>query len=67
MKLDLTAPDHSTLSRGWRQLRITLPVKDWFNSRHLVVERIKAEREKRPRSKRRASSHSCAQLSFDWS
>src|SRR5262249_52618881 len=29
-------------------------------------ERIKAEREKRSRSKRRASSHSCAQLSFDW-
>jgi hypothetical protein len=38
MKLDLTAPDHSTLSRRRRQLRITLPVKDWFKSRHLVVD-----------------------------
>ncbi|HZF39299.1 MAG TPA: hypothetical protein VE715_10770 [Blastocatellia bacterium] len=30
-------------------------------------EQIKAEREKRPRPKRRAASHSSAQLSFDWS
>jgi hypothetical protein len=29
-------------------------------------EQIKAEREKRPRQKRRASSHLGAQLSFDW-
>jgi hypothetical protein len=30
-------------------------------------EQIKAEREKRPRPKRRAASRSSAQLSFDWS
>jgi len=33
MKLDLTVPDHSTLSRRRRQLTITLPVKDWTKSR----------------------------------
>ena len=38
MKLDLTVPDHSTLSRRKRQLTITLPVKDWSKSRHLVVD-----------------------------
>jgi IS5 family transposase len=38
MKLDLTAPDHSTLCRRRRQLTITLPVKDWSTSRHLVVD-----------------------------
>lgn len=38
MKLDLTAPDHSTLSRRRRQLEITLPVKDWSRSRHLVID-----------------------------
>ena len=37
MKLDLTAPDHSTLSRRRRQLEITLPVKDWSKARHLVI------------------------------
>ena len=38
MKLDLTAPDHSTLSRRRRHLAITLPVKGWSKSRHLVVD-----------------------------
>jgi IS5 family transposase len=38
LKLDLTAPDHSTLCRRRRQLTITLPVKDWSTSRHLVVD-----------------------------
>src|SRR5499433_2387283 len=38
MMLDLTAPDHSTLSRRRRQLEITLPVKDWSKSRHLVID-----------------------------
>jgi IS5 family transposase len=38
MKLDLTAPDHSTLSRRRRQLEITLPIKDWSKSRHLVID-----------------------------
>jgi len=38
MKLKLTVPDHSTLSRRRRQLQITLPVKDWSRSRHLVVD-----------------------------
>src|SRR5215813_3413934 len=38
MKLDLTAPDHSTLSWRRRQLTIILPVKDWSRSRHLVID-----------------------------
>src|SRR5262249_22351990 len=38
MKLDLPVPDHSTLSRRKRQLTISLPVKDWSKSRHLVVD-----------------------------
>lgn len=38
MKLELTVPDHSTLSRRRRNLSVTLPVKDWFTSRHLVVD-----------------------------
>src|SRR5262245_42850512 len=38
MKLDLTVPDHSTLSRRRRQLEITLPVKNLSNSLHLVVD-----------------------------
>ena len=38
MKLDLTVPDHSTLSRRRRRLTITLPIKDWSKSRHLVVD-----------------------------
>ena len=38
IKLDLTVPDHSTLSRRRRQLTITLPVKDWSRSRHLVID-----------------------------
>src|SRR5499433_2898507 len=38
MKLELTVPDHSTLSRRRQQLTITLPVKDWSKSRHLVVD-----------------------------
>jgi IS5 family transposase len=38
MKLDLSVPDHSTLSRRRRQLTITLPVKDWSRSRHLVID-----------------------------
>ena len=38
MKLDLPVPDHSTLSRRKRQLTISLPIKDWSKSRHLVVD-----------------------------
>lgn len=38
MKLKLTVPDHSTLSRRRRNLNVTLPVKDWSTSRHLVVD-----------------------------
>jgi hypothetical protein len=38
MKLDLSAPDHSTLSRRRRQLTIILPVKDWSKSCHLVID-----------------------------
>jgi len=38
MKLDLTAPNHSTLSRRRGSLAITLPVKAWSKSQHLVVD-----------------------------
>jgi IS5 family transposase len=38
MKLNLTVPDHSTLSRRRRQLEISLPVKNLSNSLHLVVD-----------------------------
>lgn len=38
MKLELTVPEHSTLSRRRRCLTITLPVRDWTKSRHLVVD-----------------------------
>lgn len=38
MKLDLTVPDHSTLSRRRRHLTIGLPVQEWAKSRHLVVD-----------------------------
>src|SRR5215216_7906188 len=38
MKLDLTAPDHSTLSRRRHRLNIALPVKKSDRPRHLVVD-----------------------------
>ena len=38
MKIKLSVPDHSTLSRRRRSLTITLPVQDWSKSRHLVVD-----------------------------
>jgi IS5 family transposase len=38
MKLDLPVPEHSTLSRRRRHLEISLPVKDWSKSRHLVID-----------------------------
>ena len=38
MKLGLTAPDHSTLSRRRRHLTIALPVKKIDRPRHLVVD-----------------------------
>jgi hypothetical protein len=38
MKLNLAAPDHSTLSRRERQLEITLPVKNLSESLHLVID-----------------------------
>jgi IS5 family transposase len=38
MKLDLTAPDHSTLSRRRRNLEITLPVKNLSKSVHLAID-----------------------------
>src|SRR5262249_10909119 len=43
MKLNLTVPDHSTLSRRRRQLGITLPIKDWSKSRHLVIDSTSVE------------------------
>lgn len=38
MNLDLTAPNHSTLSRRRRHLDITVPVKKSSEPRHLVVD-----------------------------
>src|SRR5215467_2495001 len=38
MKLNLSVPDHSTLSRRRRKLEIILPVKNLSNSLHLVVD-----------------------------
>ena len=38
MELNLTVPDHSTLSRRRRQLEINLAVKNLSNSLHLVVD-----------------------------
>lgn len=38
MKIQLTAPDHSTLSRRRGKLTITLPIKDLTKTRHLVVD-----------------------------
>ena len=38
MKLALTVPDHSTLSRRRRGLKVTLPIQDWSKPRHLVVD-----------------------------
>jgi len=38
MRLDLGAPDHSTLSRRRRHLAIALPIKDRAGARHLVVD-----------------------------
>ncbi len=38
MKLDLPAPDHSTLSRRRRKLEITLPVRNLSKSAYLVID-----------------------------
>lgn len=38
MKIDLTVPDHSTLSRRRRGLNVTLPIQGWSKPRHLVVD-----------------------------
>ncbi len=38
MKIALTVPDHSTLSRRRRGLKVTLPIQDWSKPRHLVVD-----------------------------
>ena len=38
LKINLTVPDHSTLSRRRRSLNVTLPVRDWSKPRHLVVD-----------------------------
>jgi len=38
MKIALTVPDHSTLSRRRRNLKVTLPIQDWSKPRHLVVD-----------------------------
>lgn len=38
MKIALTVPDHSTLSRRRRGLKVTLPIQNWSRPRHLVVD-----------------------------
>ncbi len=38
MTIKLTVPDHSTLSRRRRSLKITLPIQDRSTPRHLVVD-----------------------------
>jgi hypothetical protein len=38
MKLKLVAPDHSTLSRRRKHLKIELPIKETTKARHLVVD-----------------------------
>jgi hypothetical protein len=38
LKLSLTVPEHSTLSRRRHHLKISLPVQDWSKARHLVVD-----------------------------
>ncbi len=38
MKLNLTVPDHSTLSRRRRRLEVTLPVKNLSDSIHMVID-----------------------------
>lgn len=38
MRVNLTVPDHSTLSRRRRSLAVTLPIRDWSKPRHLVVD-----------------------------
>jgi IS5 family transposase len=38
MKIKLSVPDHSTLSRRRKSLNLSLPVQDWSKSRHLVVD-----------------------------
>jgi hypothetical protein len=38
MNLELSSPDHSTLSQRRRQLTITLPAKDWTKPRHSIVD-----------------------------
>ena len=38
MKINLSVPDHSTLSRRRRSLTVTVPIQDWSKPRHLVVD-----------------------------
>jgi len=38
MKIQLTVPEHSTLSRRLRDLNLTLPVRDEHRHRHLVID-----------------------------
>jgi hypothetical protein len=61
-----TAPENGVEENPATEARAVSTTTDWdelFTRR----EQIKAEREKRPRPKRRAASHSSAQLNFDWS
>jgi len=60
-----TAPENGVEQNPASEARATSATTDW-DELFARRERIKAEREKRPRSKRRASSSSSAQLSFEW-
>jgi hypothetical protein len=60
-----TAPENGVEEKPASEARDASATADW-DELFAQRERIKAEREKRPRSKRRASSRSSAQLSFDW-
>ena len=61
-----TAPENGVEENPASEARAASTTTDW-DELFAWRERIKAEREMRPSSKRRASPHSSAQLSFDWS
>jgi len=60
-----TAPENGVEENPASEARAASTTTDW-DELFARRERIKAEREKRPSSKRRATSRSSAQLSFDW-
>lgn len=61
-----TAPGNGVEEHTAARAGVAMATTDW-DELFARREQIKAEREKRPRSKRRAASRPSAQLSFDWS